>query len=632
MNIQRKRILGVISLGNVITISNSKLIMVINSITIFKHKNIKSLKMNSLKLFCFIAIIISILLLLNTNSEASLTKADHDTLIANLPIIADGGGWPKSWNVCNPILSNPLYNHNDWDEFFTEYFGNHKLTYHLRIYLGYHIFWWHNDNIHFELQEGLTIPLLKIIDSDLAHLPDSLGDILDTNSIYRETLYEGIIFIHDIVSLDPSVISVSTRILVDSTVINWIDIEYPSILKKNNQLNLNEQQYLTAMRGNLWMIIIDNFSLTASRKNYLCEIIGLASPYELLFHNYGFILVENNRFSNNQISVIDNFFKNLPPALFNLNMISCKDFLFAYGQQHYDIRARYGINVFGNEIGNIRSQDFPSDIEPKFTDAFLIVLAHEVNHNVDAYYISQYPDLLLRREQLLTQAGNDSLQYLRSMFAHDFFQNAPQEFIASIANQWFNSSFHTLQLGLSRFDRGFHEPINQVLYFCELYSIGSDTTRFYASDNSGNITLKLVPMKRDHNRNIVQLDVQGTIYDFDVDNPGNVLSYTKNNTGINTFPGEKQNKYFLSSNYPNPFNSETYIRYKIPGEKHVMLEVYNVIGQKVRTLVNKRQPKDSYLVKWNSKNDEGESLPSSVYILRMQAGQFVKTRKLLLCK
>ena len=139
-------------------------------------------------------------------------------------------------------------------------------------------------------------------------------------------------------------------------------------------------------------------------------------------------------------------------------------------------------------------------------------------------------------------------------------------------------------------------------------------------------------MKRDYNRNIVQLDVQGTIYDFDVDDQGNVLSYTKNNTGINAFSWEKQNKYFLSSNYPNPFNSETYIRYKIPEEKHVMLEVYNVIGQKVRTLVNKRQPKDSYLVKWNSKNDEGESLPSSVYILRMQAGQFVKTRKLLLCK
>ena len=155
-------------------------IMIINSITIFKHKNTKGLKMNSLKLFCSIAIIISVLLVLNTNSEASLTKADHNTLIDNLPIIADGGGWPKSWNVCNPILSNSVYNHNDWEEFFTEYFGNLKLTYHLRIYLDY---------IHFELQEGLTPRLIRIIDRSFSLLPDSLGKILSNDFDCRESLY-----------------------------------------------------------------------------------------------------------------------------------------------------------------------------------------------------------------------------------------------------------------------------------------------------------------------------------------------------------------------------------------------------------------------------------------------------------
>ncbi len=90
-----------------------------------------------------------------------------------------------------------------------------------------------------------------------------------------------------------------------------------------------------------------------------------------------------------------------------------------------------------------------------------------------------------------------------------------------------------------------------------------------------------------------------------------------------TLPAE----YSLSQNFPNPFNPSTVIRYGLPQQSHVALDVYNVIGQKIATLVDDNQAAGYHEVHFS-----GSGLPSGVYFYRLTAGGFVRTLKMILTK
>ena len=90
--------------------------------------------------------------------------------------------------------------------------------------------------------------------------------------------------------------------------------------------------------------------------------------------------------------------------------------------------------------------------------------------------------------------------------------------------------------------------------------------------------------------------------------------------------------YALHNNYPNPFNPVTNILYDIPELTDVKLEIFNVMGQRVRTLAQGTHEAGRYQIVWNATNDIGESLSSGMYIYRIQAGDFVSVKKLVLMK
>ncbi len=85
--------------------------------------------------------------------------------------------------------------------------------------------------------------------------------------------------------------------------------------------------------------------------------------------------------------------------------------------------------------------------------------------------------------------------------------------------------------------------------------------------------------------------------------------------------------FSLDQNYPNPFNPETIIRYEIPKSTFVTLNVYNITGQLVATLVNEQQNTGRYSVTWN-----GSNVSSGVYIYRLIAGNYVSVKKAILLK
>jgi len=86
-------------------------------------------------------------------------------------------------------------------------------------------------------------------------------------------------------------------------------------------------------------------------------------------------------------------------------------------------------------------------------------------------------------------------------------------------------------------------------------------------------------------------------------------------------------EFALEQNYPNPFNPTTTIRYQLPVTSDVKLEVYDVLGKKVATLVSGRQEAGIYTYTLNA-----STLSSGVYFYRLQAGRFVETKKMMLVK
>lgn len=99
-----------------------------------------------------------------------------------------------------------------------------------------------------------------------------------------------------------------------------------------------------------------------------------------------------------------------------------------------------------------------------------------------------------------------------------------------------------------------------------------------------------------------------------------------------TVPEVMPDHFDLKQNFPNPFNPDTKIVYDLSQGANVRLEVYNLLGERIATLVDQHQGIGRYDVIWDGKNDLGEKVPTGVYLYRLQARDFVETEKMILVK
>ncbi|KPL08324.1 hypothetical protein AMJ86_01040 [bacterium SM23_57] len=103
-------------------------------------------------------------------------------------------------------------------------------------------------------------------------------------------------------------------------------------------------------------------------------------------------------------------------------------------------------------------------------------------------------------------------------------------------------------------------------------------------------------------------------------------------SGIEKAPTVKFKTFMLEQNCPNPFNPKTTIRYQLARPVEVTLEIYNLCGQKVRTLVRGKQSVGHHTAVWDGSTDVGRNASSGLYLYRLQAGDFVQTRKMMLIR
>jgi hypothetical protein len=88
----------------------------------------------------------------------------------------------------------------------------------------------------------------------------------------------------------------------------------------------------------------------------------------------------------------------------------------------------------------------------------------------------------------------------------------------------------------------------------------------------------------------------------------------------------------LKGNYPNPFNPQTTISFSLKDNIPVSLEIYNLKGQKVKTLVNESKAPGHYQIVWKGLDSNNQPVASGVYFFKMNAGKYSSTRKMILMK
>jgi hypothetical protein len=129
----------------------------------------------------------------------------------------------------------------------------------------------------------------------------------------------------------------------------------------------------------------------------------------------------------------------------------------------------------------------------------------------------------------------------------------------------------------------------------------------------------------DYTDNLAELNYRGKIYYRlkQIDYNG----ATDYSSPVEVTYEPKPNDFALDQNYPNPFNPTTSIKYSLPEETHIKLTIYDLLGNEVKVLVDENRPAGTYTAKF-----DGSELTSGIYIYRLQAGDFVSTKRMALIK
>ena len=218
----------------------------------------------------------------------------------------------------------------------------------------------------------------------------------------------------------------------------------------------------------------------------------------------------------------------------------------------------------------------------------------------------------------------------------------------------YDASTHSLQMILEediRSQTGIQSqagdaPVNLV-YVADLSKLSSSgKAEFYSIANTGFISqnvylfcasMELVTFVRDFiNRETLHATMQ--LGDDQEIILAQSIGYPKGTSKVDDKEVDSQNpeEYTLSQNHPNPFNLETQIEYTLLENAHVKINIFNMNGEHIKTVVNQNQTPDNYVFKWNGLNENGHPMASGVYFYQIELIQDnqrkEQTRKMLMLK
>jgi hypothetical protein len=158
---------------------------------------------------------------------------------------------------------------------------------------------------------------------------------------------------------------------------------------------------------------------------------------------------------------------------------------------------------------------------------------------------------------------------------------------------------------------------------------GNEVYKTFDQGNNFNLDYSQANVYQHIAMKVVRVGVNDWICGYAVGDNGTITKYIElyTVTDVKTSAGILPSEYSLMQNYPNPFNPSTVIEYSIPQSGFVTLEIYNLLGEKVASLVNGMQEAGRYEV-----NFDASSFASGIYFYNLKSGSFNSVKKMLLMK
>lgn len=97
-------------------------------------------------------------------------------------------------------------------------------------------------------------------------------------------------------------------------------------------------------------------------------------------------------------------------------------------------------------------------------------------------------------------------------------------------------------------------------------------------------------------------------------------------------PGEYNYQFVLQQNYPNPFDSETEINFQVPEDINVSIKIFNILGQEIAELADRKFPKGRHSIRWNGRDNNGRKVSNGIYFYNIQSGELSQARKMYLLR
>lgn len=473
-------------------------------------------------------IVLLILLDFNHKCFSQISLTDKNRLDIHLTTLSLG--WvPESVHESNMIFAKPHYTANDWKLYFEEFFAKNYYSNDLSNYLGYPTFFWLGNEVNSKLQTSLEFVFSKHLDSFYTKM-NYFTDELKTKPAFVNDINNKISMIANLTApaytkLLPSKLD-SIDTFLESLILRT------QYLKRNKPFGLVDEPYVARIATGVHAIWIRMKPLTQSRIETIINTIQLQPAYASLMRRFNLFVADNNGMSSRDLNFLDTLLSKVPQQIHKLWLMTHSGYLLSPNQlQLYTSFNIEAVNVFST-VGGYRENSFPEDVSQYLVDGFCLVAAHELTHRLDPDYIDIDPVLLNRKRQLVRQAGKNKMNYLRSMLPDGFFETNPQEFIASISNQYIANTDLTLTVALKRFDNGLKEPLNQFNYFADLFSAKSNQTVFYQNNTNAELKSWKVDVKRNSKQQIIGFIRDSIRYKFNLTDSGNVLSYKKVAIGI----------------------------------------------------------------------------------------------------
>jgi hypothetical protein len=150
----------------------------------------------------------------------------------------------------------------------------------------------------------------------------------------------------------------------------------------------------------------------------------------------------------------------------------------------------------------------------------------------------------------------------------------------------------------------------------------------------------VVPAKYVGQLNVVQNKFSYRFSDYDVE-AGNIYFYRLEDISLNgysTFHGPFSvsvplpSRYALMQNFPNPFNARTVIDFQLPVNERVSIDVYDVLGRRVKTLLDENRNSGYHRIVWDGKDEKGYEVASGIYLCLLISGDFFEVKKMIILR